>query len=120
MERFTRTEENEKRIVEAYKRLKNYGAVAKEVGCCWNTVQRVMVKHGENLGQGNHTKGRRSGGSPMKITDEQILEAVRTMTRREIAEEYGIHVENLQRRMKRLGVHAVYQRKNSKTIDTHL
>ena len=43
-----------------------------------------------------------------KITDEQILEAVKTMTRQEIADLYGVHVENLARRMKNLGVHAVY------------
>lgn len=48
-----------------------------------------------------------NGGLNKKITDEQILEAVKTMTRQEIADKYGVHVENLARRMRKLGVHAV-------------
>lgn len=44
-----------------------------------------------------------------KITDEQILEGIEQgLTRQEIADIYGVHVENLARRMKRLGVHATY------------
>lgn len=51
-----------------------------------------------------------------KITDEQIIEAVKTMTRQEIADFYGVHVENLARRMKKLGVHAVYAPNKGRTI----
>ena len=44
-----------------------------------------------------------------KITDEQILDGISAgMTRQDIADLYGVHVENLARRMKRLGVHAKY------------
>lgn len=44
-----------------------------------------------------------------KITDEQILDGIKAgLTRQEIADLYGVHVENLARRMKRLGVHAKY------------
>ncbi len=107
MRRFTRTEASEKRIVEAYKRLETYKKVAEELGCSWNTVQRVCVKRGVNKGRGKHTPGNNGGGSPMKITDAQILEAVKTMTRQEIADKYGVHVEGLARRMRRLGVHAL-------------
>ena len=109
MTRFKRTEKQEKLITAAYIRLGTYQKTADEIGCSLNTVQRVCVKHGVNKGQGNHTPGNGGGGSPMKITDEQILEAVKTMTRHEIAEKYGVHVCNLDRRMKRLGVHGVYK-----------
>lgn len=44
-----------------------------------------------------------------KVTDEQILEDIQAgLTRREIADKRGVHVENLARRMRMLGVHATY------------
>lgn len=44
-----------------------------------------------------------------KISDEQILADIDAgYTRQEIAERHGVHVENLARRMKYLGVHATY------------
>lgn len=44
-----------------------------------------------------------------KISDEQILEDIALgLTRQEIAGRHGVHVENLAKRMKRLGVHAKY------------
>lgn len=44
-----------------------------------------------------------------KITDDQILSDIAEgLTRQEIADRHGVHVENLARRMKALGVHAKY------------
>jgi hypothetical protein len=44
-----------------------------------------------------------------KISDEQILADIDAgYTRQEIADRHGVHVENLARRMKYLGVHATY------------
>lgn len=44
-----------------------------------------------------------------KITDEQILQGIAEgLTRAEIADKYNVHVENLARRMRKLGVHAVH------------
>lgn len=106
MQRFKCTEAAENRIVEAYRRLGTYTKVAEELGCCWNTVQRVCLKRGVNKGRGNHLPGNSGGGTPIKITDAQLLEAVKTMTRQEIADRYGMHVESVARRMTRLGVHA--------------
>ena len=102
--RFERTEENEKRVVEAYKRLKTYKAVAREIGCSWNTVQRIMVKHGANLGQGNHTPGNGGGGDKPKITDAELIEASKTMNCREIAQFYDMSEERVFRRARRLGL----------------
>lgn len=45
----------------------------------------------------------------VKITDEQLLSDIESgLTRKEIADKYGMHVESLPRRMRRLGVHAKY------------
>lgn len=46
-----------------------------------------------------------------KITDDEILESIKKgLTRKEIADKYNVHVENLAKRMQRLGVHATYAR----------
>ena len=51
-----------------------------------------------------------------KITDEQILAYIADgLTRQKIANKHGVHVENLANRMKRLGVHARYNREAQKT-----
>ena len=43
----------------------------------------------------------------LKITDEQLTEACKTMTRQEIADAYEMHIASVDRRMSKLGVHAV-------------
>lgn len=44
-----------------------------------------------------------------KITDEEILADIREgYTRQQIADRHGVHVENLARRMRQLGVHATH------------
>ena len=55
-----------------------------------------------------------------KITDNQILDDIRAgYTRQEIADRHAIHVENLARRMKKLGVHAKYAKHQAEiTADT--
>lgn len=46
-----------------------------------------------------------------KITDEQILRGIKDgLTRQEIADRYGVHVENLAKRMQRLGVYATHKK----------
>ena len=47
------------------------------------------------------------GGTPIKITDEQLREACKTMTRLEIAEAFGMHPESVSRRMKRAGCYGL-------------
>lgn len=49
-----------------------------------------------------------------KITDEQILDGISAgLTRRQIADKHGVHVENLARRMRKLGVHAAYAKSST-------
>lgn len=63
------------------------------------TVNRILIAAG--LGKG------RGGNQRRKITDRQIIEAVDAgLTRKEIADRYGVHPENLSRRMRKLGVRA--------------
>ncbi len=65
------------------------------------TVGQVLLMYGLNKGKGGNQDKQR------KATDGQILEAISEgLTRQEIADRLGIHVENLQRRMKSLGVSA--------------
>lgn len=104
---------NYKDLAAEYERLGAYNIVCEKFGCSPTTLCKAIKQYGTPKGQ---------GGQNAKITDEQILNAVKTMTRQEIADKYGVHVENLARRMKKLGVHAlkekdgvsVFSRKGSK------
>ena len=64
---------------------------------------------------GNKIDGRIAANKKRsKITDDQILNDIRAgYTRQEIADRHGVHVENLARRMKKLGVHATYKKPES-------
>lgn len=92
-------------LIESYKKHHSCQKAAEECGCHFNTVYRAIKKAGVDCDGWKYNSGNQKR---KKITDEQILEAVKTMTRQEIADLYGVHVENLARRMKKLGVHAVY------------
>lgn len=86
-------------IVDCYLRLRNQMLVAAELHHSAKTVHKVLKCEGCAIGH---------GGSKIKITDAQILEAISAgFTRKEIADKYGVHPENLSRRMRKLGVHAV-------------
>lgn len=99
------TEERKLEIVEAYKRRGTYQKVQEETGYCFTTIWRVLKEYNAGKGRGGNQDTQR------KVTDEQILEDIALgLTRHEIAEKRGVHVENLARRMKKLGVHAVYHK----------
>lgn len=99
---FILTKENEAKIVALYSQLGNYSEVAKQVGCSTTTIGRVLERNGLNPGY---------GGSKIKITDEQLVEECKVLTRKQIAEKYGMHIAGLDRRMHKLGIHAVYETK---------
>ena len=61
-------------------------------------------------------EGIRNGGSPRKITDDELREACKVMSRMEIAKKYDMHPESLARRMHRLGVHALYVRQDGTSV----
>ena len=61
-------------------------------------------------------EGIRNGGSPRKITDDELREACKVMSRMEIAKKYDMHPESLARRMHRLGVHALLVKQDGSSV----
>ena len=97
-------------IVEAYQRLGTYEKVKAETGFCSASIWKALKDTGLGPGIGGNQS------SLMKATDEQILAAIdEGLTRQEIADRYGMHVENLAKRMHSLCVHANYAK--SKKIE---
>lgn len=98
----TQTEIDE--ICSVYDECKNQLKVAKITKHSSTTVSKYLIANGRGCGQG--------GNQHYAITDEQILQGIADgLTRQEIADKYGTHVENLARRMKKLGVHAKYAKR---------
>lgn len=80
-----------------------------------NEIETARITHHSSTTISKYLKrnglARGSGGNQdkqIKITDAQLLEAVKTMTRQQIADKYGVHIVTIDRRMKKLHVHAVY------------
>ena len=94
----------DEQLVDCYLKHHSSSKAGKELGVSYATVLRAVERSGIDA------DGRKFNGTNQtqrKITDEQILESVKMMTRDEIADKYGVHVENLARRMRKLGVSAV-------------
>ena len=97
------TEEKKREIVNSYLSGGTYATIRKQFGYSSGTIWKVLKEAGVCKGRGGNPK--------LAITDEQILKGIEEgLTRQEIADKYGTHVENLARRMKQLGVHARYAR----------
>lgn len=92
------TQEQEQIIVESYIRLGTYKAVHDELGHSTTTIFKVIKAHNLAKGMGGNQDKQR------KVTNEQLLEAVKTMTTSEIAARYSLHETNVLRRCKKLGV----------------
>ena len=96
------TEEEKRAIVDAY-----YSDdvtivdLEKKYKRSYYTIRKAIEKYGHGLKEWEINS--------KKVTDEQILEDIALgLTRQEIADKYGMHVESLARRMKNLGVYAVH------------
>lgn len=101
--------EEKEEIKRVYLEIGNQAKVAKITKHSIATVWKTIRSYGLNKGQG--------GNPHYSITDEQILKGISDgLTRQEIADKYGTHVENLARRMRSLGVHAKYA-KSQKQIE---
>lgn len=93
---------SDKDIVRAYLALGTQAKVAAELGTYQQRVCRVLKRYGVKA------DGRKSNrGFSFKITDEELVEACKTMTISEISEKYGMHRESLPRRFKKLGIYPV-------------
>ena len=110
------TEDTKKQIKEAWLQFETYEEIANEVGVSIATVGKTLRDAGLGTGiGGNQIK-------QMKVTDEQILEDIALgLTRQEIVDKRGVHITTLDRRMKKLGVHAQYAtvQKSANAKDWH-
>lgn len=100
----------DKQLVDAYLRYRSSTKAGEALGVSYVTVLRAVNAAGINA------DGRKLNGvnNPQrKITDSQLRIAAETMTRKEISETYGIHITNVDRRMKKLGIHAKPAERNA-------
>lgn len=92
-------------LVECY--LKHYSQIkaAEDLGCSRETVARAVRRAGITLsGRKNNGGGYRGCGSPEKITDDELVNESRKMTRFEITKKHRMNVCNVDRRLHRLGI----------------
>lgn len=95
-------------ILGLYQQFGTQRKAAAALGISQTEVYRVMKKHGVVAdGRKMNGKGWRAGGSPRKITDEQVKEAAATLSCAEIANKYHVDYMSVDRKLKRLRVHAV-------------
>lgn len=95
---------NEQQVIKDYYNLRSCRAVSEKYGCNPETIRRILKRNDIKL------TGRKNNGKNQpqkKITDEQLIEACKTMTRQEIADVYGMHIASVDRRTRKLGIHAV-------------
>lgn len=105
--RFVRTPESEQLVLEAYERLGLISAVSEEICCGRNVVSRILKDHG--IKPSNYT-------NTEKISDEDLIRECKKLTRTEIAEKYGMNAASVDKRMKRLGIHAQYIKQNGESV----
>ena len=91
-------------LVATYLKHESQIKAANELGCSRETVARAVRRAGIKL---NGRKYNRNGGSPRKITDRELIEESKTMTRQEIAEKHRMCISNVDRKLHRLGIRCV-------------
>ena len=100
----------DEQLVSCYLKHESQILAAKELGVSRETVARAVRRAGIPLNgrknNGDH-KGNYGGGSPRKITDEELIEESKTMTRIEIAQKHKMNLCNVDRKLSRLGIHCV-------------
>lgn len=94
-------------LVACYLKNESQIKAAKELGVSRETVARAVRRAGIPLTgrktNGSHN-GNGGGGSPLKITDAQLIEETKILNCREIAVKYGMSEERVWRRAKNLGL----------------
>ena len=96
-------------ICATYAKTNNEVETAKATNHSPATVSKYLILRGKGRGTGGNQDSQR------KVTDAQILADIEEgLTRQEIADKRGVHVENLARRMRKLGVHARYAKPRQK------
>ena len=92
-------------LVTTYLKYESQIKAAEELGCSRETVARAVRRAGIKMNgrKRNHV----DGGSPRKITDQELIEESKTMTRSEIAEKHHMCICNVDRKLHRLGIKCV-------------
>lgn len=106
---------SDEQLIECYLKHESQIKAAKELGCSRETVARAVRRAGialigrkNNKGGGMWThRGNGGGGSPRKITDEELIVESKTMTRQQIAQKHQMNITNIDRKLHRLGIHCV-------------
>ena len=93
--------------IEAYLRCYSQTKAAEACGVGRTTITRALYRAGIKP-SGQHNKDNYGGGSPMKITDKEIIDCATSMSAQEIAHKYNISLERLARRASKLGVKLHY------------
>ena len=89
--------------VAAYLKYHSQIEAAKECGVCRSTIARAVIRAGIKL-DGQRMPGNHGGGSTQKLTDEELIKEAQYMTRNEIAAKHDIHIANVDKKLKRLGI----------------
>ncbi len=99
----------DKQLVDCYLKYDSQIKAAKELGCGRETVARAVRRAGIKMSGRLHNGSyeRKCCSSSMKVTDKQLIESAKTMTSKEIAEKYSVHITTVQVRCKRLGIKPV-------------
>lgn len=91
-------EKSKQLIIDTYMEVGTYAKVRERLGHSDTTIWRVITEAGLAKGMGGNQS------TQMKVTDVELLEAVKTMNTQEIAKRFSIHETNVLRRCKKLGV----------------
>ena len=97
----------DEQLVACYLKYESQIKAAEELGCSRETIARAVrraeIPLNGRRNNGDH-KGNGGGGSPRKITDAELIEEAKTMTRGEIAKKHKMCICNVDRKLKRLGI----------------
>lgn len=97
-------------LIACYLKYESQVKAAEELECSRETVARAVRRAGIALNgrrNGWSHKGNGGGGSPRKITDEELIAESKTMTRDQIAAKHHMNVCNVDRKLHRLGISCV-------------
>lgn len=89
-------------LVACYLKYESQIKAAEELGCSRETVARAVRRAG--IKARGWRRNHKDGGSPRKITDAELIEEAKTMTRGEIAKKHKMCICNVDRKLKRLGI----------------
>lgn len=92
--------------VGAYLKYRSQLKAAKECGVGRETVARAVRRAGIKL-TGHSDSGNHGGGTAPKITDVELIEEAKTMSRAEIARKHGMNICNVDRKIRRLGIKCI-------------